>query len=184
MQVRPHIFAGELSYPAHRRRRWSPLRARLSRWAQAAPARLVRQALMAAVILLLLFAAYGTLNNRWYRVLYVYSGSMVPVFQPGDLIIVTPPPRAIQPGMILTLEVGGQLVTHRVISVQADGRLVTQGDANPAPDVWGSAPIVVRAQYWARIPGLGFVVRLPYTLTDLARGAMDQTAQNIQRRFP
>jgi hypothetical protein len=44
--------------------------------------------------------------------------------------------------------------------------------------------MVVRAQYWARIPGLGFVVRLPYYLAELARGAVEQTAQNIQRRFP
>ena len=44
------------------------------------------------IFLFLLFIAYGTLPNRWYHILYVSSGSMSPVIQTGDLIIITPPP--------------------------------------------------------------------------------------------
>ncbi len=81
------------------------------------------------------------LPNRWYHIFYTYSGSMLPTFAAGDLIVITPPPARLLPGQVITLNVNGQLVTHRLLRIEADGRLVTKGDNNPAADDWGNLPV-------------------------------------------
>ncbi len=108
--------------------------------------------------LFLLFIAYGTLPNRWYHTLYVYSGSMIPAIEPGDVIIVTPPPLVFQPGMIVTVNMGGTYVTHRIIALQASGLLVTRGDANPVQDQWDGDPHKVMGLYRLRVPYMGYLV--------------------------
>lgn len=68
----------------------------------------------------------------------VSSGSMAPTMQPGDLLVVTPPPATITPGTVVTFRLpgptGDRLVTHRVTAVDADGALVTKGDGNRSQD--------------------------------------------------
>lgn len=120
--------------------------------------------LFAIIILLAVFLAYGTIPNRWYHVLYIYSGSMTPAIQPGDLIVVAPPTQPLRPGMIITLSVNGELVTHRLIAIGTDGSLATKGDANSAPDGWDTSDIQVRGIYRWRIPLLGYLVTLPKRL--------------------
>jgi signal peptidase I len=113
---------------------------------------------LAGLGLVLLVIAYGLLPNRWYQALYIYSGSMAPTLQAGDLILITPPPAELNPGMIVTIQVDGHLVTHRVIAVQADGKFVTRGDANLWADEWGEqARVRVVGLYRARIPYLGYL---------------------------
>ena len=99
--------------------------------------------------------------NRWYQVLLVYSGSMAPAVQPGDLIIITRPPEQLKEGMILTLQVNGQVVTHRLIQITPDGGLVTKGDANPVADDWSGQDVFVRGLYRGYIPYLGHLLNLP-----------------------
>lgn len=140
-------------------------------------------ALALGVFLALFFTAYGSLNNRWYHVLYVYSGSMAPTFQAGDLIIITPPPETIQPGMILTLQVDDQLVTHRVVAVAADGALQTQGDANLAPDNWGNARITIRGLYRGHLPYLGYLVSVPRELVTIFEKSVARVEANFQGYF-
>ena len=120
--------------------------------------------LYAIIILLTVFLAYGTVPNRWYHVLYIYSGSMVPAINPGDLIVITPPIQQLKPGMIITLSVNGELVTHRLTAIRSDGSLETKGDANSTPDGWETANIQVRGIYRGRIPLLGYLVALPKQL--------------------
>ncbi|HZW04547.1 MAG TPA: signal peptidase I [Anaerolineaceae bacterium] len=114
--------------------------------------------LVGLLVIFLLFILYGTMPNPWYQVLVVTSGSMSPTFEAGDLIVVTRPPEQLEPGMVLTLMVDGEIVTHRLMEIRADGSLVTQGDANPIADEWGSADVSVRGHYHFRIPKVGFLL--------------------------
>lgn len=91
-----------------------------------------------------------------WRPSVVISGSMAPRIDTGDVVLVAPltePPRR---GQVLLLREPlaptGQ-VLHRVVRVDADGRLRTKGDANPSvdsdlhspQDVLGMARLVVPA---------------------------------------
>ena len=116
--------------------------------------------ILAYFLIVLTLLAYGTLPNRWYHVLYVYSGSMVPTIHPGDLIVITPPPKVFELGTVLTLNVNGQLVTHRLIRIDADGSLVTKGDNNPIEDDWGNIPVKVVGVHRFSIPYLGYIANI------------------------
>ena len=109
-----------------------------------------------AVLALGVLAGYGV-RSRWY-VLTVAGGSMEPTISRGDLIVVAPPPSEVQPGMILVMTVDGEVVTHRVVAVNADGTVVTRGDANSVNDAWGSRQIQVEGLYVATIPWLGHIL--------------------------
>ncbi len=102
-----------------------------------------------------LFVGYGIVGNRWYHVVAIEGGSMEPTITRGDLIVVTPAPATVLPGMILVMGIDGRVVTHRVVEVKPDGSLVTKGDANNVVDDWGGKPITVYGQYLFTIPMLG-----------------------------
>lgn len=77
------------------------------------------------------------------RAFPVLTGSMVPAFDPGDLVI-TVSPRVVAPevGRVVVAEPyftegGDRLppIAHRIIGTQ-EGGWKTQGDANPEPDGW------------------------------------------------
>ncbi len=141
----------------------------------AIPSNLLRKALLKALdglvilaMLFLLLLAYGNLPNRWYRVLAVTSGSMTPTFCAGDLIIISRPPEEIRPGMVLTLWVNGSLVTHRFIGYNANGQLMTKGDANPTYDDWTGDDVQVKGLFRGRIPLLGYLLNLKDVFKGLA----------------
>lgn len=80
-----------------------------------------------------------------YRTLTVLSGSMVPTFRPGDIIVVRPEPtRSLRVGDVITYQVpvgARQVETHRVVQIVrglgSDHPVIrTQGDANAAVDPW------------------------------------------------
>jgi hypothetical protein len=60
--------------------------------------------------------------------------------------------------MVLTLEVDGAVVTHRVVEVRPDGSFVTKGDANTARDDFTANTVRVVGEYRLRIPVLGSVL--------------------------
>jgi hypothetical protein len=62
--------------------------------------------------------------------------------------------------MVLTMNVNGQLVTHRLLGFRDDGTLLTKGDNNPVFDDWGNAAVKVVGLYRFRIPYLGYLVDL------------------------
>ena len=99
----------------------------------------------------------------FYRPLTVLSGSMRPVFAPGDVVVVTPERlRDVRAGQIITYAIpisNHHVETHRVVRVLRGGEhpvVITKGDANTAADPWKAE--LRGAEVWRyrfRIPMLG-----------------------------
>ena len=106
-------------------------------------------------LVLVLLVAYGLVDNRWYRIVAIEGGSMTPTIVAGDAIVLTRPPAHLEEGMVVTLEVDGVVVTHRVVSVTDDGSFTTRGDANAVADDWEGLDVDVIGIQRARIPILG-----------------------------
>jgi len=121
-------------------------------------ANLVVRALLLVAIVVTVFVAYGLVGNAWYTILAVRGGSMEPTISAGDLVVLTRPPAIVEEGMILTLQIDGAVVTHRVVEVQDDGRFITQGDANDARDDFSTNTVRIVGLYRVAIPLLGHVV--------------------------
>lgn len=107
-----------------------------------------------AVIALLLAIGYGTIDNRWYKVVSIQGQSMRSAMEPGDLAIFIRPDH-VEVGDIAVFQVNGSIVTHRIVDIDADGNYVTQGDANPSPDRWDPNEVDIVGVYLFRIPLLG-----------------------------
>lgn len=95
----------------------------------------------------------------------VLSGSMVPFFDPGDVIFVSEiDPSDVQVGDVLTFRVrpgSTTLITHRVIEILDDGagpRWRTQGDANEDPDPFIVHPNMLVGRYDFQVPWWGHLV--------------------------
>lgn len=115
--------------------------------------------LLVLFIVFLLFLAYGHINNRWYKLIYIRSDSMKPTFQAGDLICITKPPYEIKPGMIICFQIKGDIVTHRVVDIDENGSFITKGDANEITDDWSDYQIKkVAGIYQFKIPYLGYPI--------------------------
>lgn len=97
-----------------------------------------------------------------YRPLVVRSGSMVPTYRAGDVVLVEQVPVAeLRPGDVASLSYYPPLeesMTHRVRSVtRPPGGITveTRGDANRVSEVWTVTPDAVAGRVVASIPALG-----------------------------
>lgn len=92
----------------------------------------------------------------------VVSGSMRPVFDVGDLVILKRT-QEVSVGDVVAYVVEGRIVMHRVVEITPDGKLVTKGDAVSLPDPWlvPREAVVGKAVY--RIPLLGYPVMYMHT---------------------
>jgi len=105
---------------------------------------------LAAVALLVFLSVLHTVLGITFPLLVVKSGSMRPVIEVGDIIIVLP----VNPADIKADPVNGDvivfyrpgekgssnsIIVHRAIARVAGG-FVTKGDANSAPDYWSPVP--------------------------------------------
>jgi signal peptidase I len=109
-------------------------------------------------VLMLIILAYGSIDNRWYRVITVNGNSMSPSLWVGDMIVVTPPPDEIQPGTIVVMRIAGELVTHRLIGYDTNHRPITKGDANDSPDAWQNPDLQIVGVFQLRLPGFGYPI--------------------------
>lgn len=95
----------------------------------------------------------------------ILTGSMVPQYPPGTLVVVKPADVAeINLGDVITyqLESGkADVVTHRVVAVgaAADGSplFITRGDANDADDPEPVRPVQVVGKLWYSVPYIGWI---------------------------
>lgn len=141
--------------------------------------KLEAKGLLAIFLIILTFLVYGTLPNRWYHILYAYSGSMQPLIAPGDVIVIAPPPDVPELGMVLTLSVDGQLVTHRLVRIESDGTLITKGDSNFILDDWGDSNVQVVGLYRFSIPYLGYIANLGSIFNGFASGSWFNATDSI-----
>ena len=95
-----------------------------------------------------------------YNMYIVRSGSMEPVINTGDAVVIGPLDgpfgNGLQQGSIVTYRHGMELITHRVLSIEGD-TLVTKGDAVEDPDPWPVSRQSVGGIYLFRVPYIGYV---------------------------
>jgi len=69
-----------------------------------------------------------------YKVYAVDSGSMTPTIPTRSAVVVRE--NQYQVGQVITFTASGQTVTHRLVSISADGMATTKGDGNQTVDPW------------------------------------------------
>jgi signal peptidase I len=69
-----------------------------------------------------------------YKVYVLHTGSMSPTIAPKTAVIVHE--HQYHVGQVVTFVEDGQTVTHRLISINAEGMTTTKGDANATVDPW------------------------------------------------
>lgn len=126
--------------------------------------RILLLAVLAAVIGLNIYALNATrLSGNpvpmplGFGMSVVLSGSMEPELSVGDMIIVVPRD-AYAIGDVVVFQSGRTAVVHRIIGIEGE-EVITQGDANNAPD----DPIslsVVRGKVVFTVPFVGYLVNL------------------------
>lgn len=88
----------------------------------------------------------------------VVSDSMAPAIRRGDIVVASPadPAQLGPPDVIVHRHAtAGDLVTHRIVEVTADGDLVTRGDANGVTDARPVAPEQVTGVGRVLVPMVG-----------------------------
>jgi signal peptidase I len=84
-----------------------------------------------------LFVTLVPIVFGWHSYVIV-TGSMEPGISAGDVVLASPDPVIEDTiGRVVTFDNPGReghILTHRVMSIDEDGSLVTKGDANPTPD--------------------------------------------------
>ena len=108
------------------------------------------------LVILLVLLAYGSVNNRWYKVVAVEGNSMSPTFKFGDAIVLTPPTQHIPKGTIITMKVDDELVTHRLVTDYNGGWPETKGDANNVTDYFSGSDLKIVGIERFSIPWLGY----------------------------
>lgn len=118
-------------------------------------------------ILLVLVAGMALLYFApGYNLYIVRSESMKPTLNLGDLIVTGPPGGLLtgetEPGRVVTFEYNGELVTHRIRSIEGQ-TLVTKGDAVEDPDPWAVTVSDIKGIYLLKMPYVGYVTSFVQT---------------------
>jgi signal peptidase I len=103
------------------------------------------------IILILLFFKFVP----GYSFYIVKSGSMVPAIGVGNLVF-TGPHGAVEVGQIVTFQIDGETVTHRIFSIDGN-QIMTKGDANKTPDTRPITLTDIKGTYLFQFPGLGYL---------------------------
>jgi len=100
-----------------------------------------------------------------YDLRLVRSESMEPTVNMGDLIITGPVNESsIAEGQIITFDLNGELVTHRVASINGDA-IKTKGDNVESIDPWTITRSDVVGNYIFRIPYVGYGLKFVQSKT-------------------
>jgi signal peptidase len=135
----------------HSEPRRRPGRAVILRWA----AELVVLGLLMVSLLSMPFQMYA-----------VRTGSMEPTFAPRSLVLVHT--GEFHQGQPISFTHNGEVITHRFKSVNADGSVVTKGDANTTADPWVVQPREIIGGVIASVPWLGYWFVYLKTMAGLA----------------
>jgi signal peptidase len=107
-----------------------------------------------------------TLLSLPFQLYAVRTGSMEPAFGSRDLVLVYK--GEWQRGQPITFTHNGEVITHRLVSVNTDGTFVTKGDANKTPDPWVVQPRETIGAVVASTPQLGYWLVYLKSITGLA----------------
>ena len=107
-----------------------------------------------------------TLLSLPFQLYAVRTGSMEPAFGSRDLVVVHL--GEWQQGQPISFTHHGEVITHRLVSVNADGTFVTKGDANKTADPWVVQPGEARGAVVASVPQLGYWLVYLKTIAGLA----------------
>lgn len=112
----------------------------------------------AGTLLLLAVVVLAAFWHSGWRAYVIHTGSMTPVFEPGDLVLDRPARQGYAVGDVATFRIGPEeRVTHRITHV-SDLGIRTKGDANRVADVWEIPPGHVDGVVAHRAPHLGYLV--------------------------
>lgn len=116
---------------------------------------------LVCAVLALVIAGFVFLHfSNDYNVYVVKTDSMASAIKTGTMVFTGPVNGplgdGVKPGTIVAYEREGELITHRVLSVDGD-TVVTKGDAVEDPDPWPVFLSDVRGVYLFKIPYAGYV---------------------------
>ena len=89
-----------------------------------------------------------------YRVFIVHTGSMTPTIPSTSAVIVRV--NQYRVGQPISYYEQGQVITHRLVNINANGTIVTKGDANPTVDPWHPKTTAIIGGVIAAPPHLGY----------------------------
>jgi len=105
---------------------------------------------------LLLFIILSQVGMLPFRFVYLFSGSMRPAYQPGDLAVVYEPQAlAVEPGDVVLFNAAIGPTIHRVVSIE-NGLITTKGDANNQSDDEKISHVDGKVLFM--IPKIGYVI--------------------------
>lgn len=116
--------------------------------------------IIAIIGVVMIWFATGALP---FKPIVVASGSMEPVFYPGDIVVVDKmPASSVKVGEIVEYRNQQEKINivHRVIDVEGSGNqesFIFKGDANQSPDINPVAPQAIEGRVVFVIPKLGWV---------------------------
>jgi signal peptidase I len=119
---------------------------------------------------LLLVASFGVFASGVlpYKVYVVHTGSMSPTITPKTAVIVRQ--HQYHVGQVVTFVENGETVTHRLVSIDANGIITTKGDANATADPWHVPQSQIIGGVVKTVPELGYwlvYLRHPYGLVSI-----------------
>ncbi len=116
--------------------------------------KLIPNILFYSLVGLLVFIILSQLGLLPFRFVYLFSGSMRPTYQPGDLAVVyTPQEITVKPGDVVLFSASIGPTIHRVVSID-NGLITTRGDANNINDAEKISSVDGKVLFM--IPKLGY----------------------------
>jgi signal peptidase len=89
-----------------------------------------------------------------YKVYVLHTGSMTPTVPSKSAVIVHE--HQYHVGQVVTFTENGQTVTHRLVSINAQGLITTKGDANATADPWHPPKSQIIGGVVATMPEVGY----------------------------
>ena len=105
------------------------------------------------VWILLLLIGIRLLLHMGYAPYRILTGSMEPVLQTGEVVLIDTDDREIEPGEIIAFWEGTHVVIHRVQEIKSNDTYITKGDANPTIDFNPVDQRELIGSLWIRLGG-------------------------------
>ena len=116
----------------------------------------VANILFYSLVGLLVFIILSQVGLLPFRFVYLFSGSMRPAYQPGDLAVVYEPQElTVEPGDVVLFNAAIAPTIHRVVSIE-EGLITTKGDANDQSDAEKISHVDGKVLFM--IPKVGYVI--------------------------